>query len=457
MQQRGFLLLLLGSFLAAPGLLSADEGLLRQWAVVDFPLSITFHVEAGVSQEITQAVLRFRLEERSCAQVESIGYGEVASGQQTSAQWTWDMRRTGGLPPGAVVHFSWEITDASGAVTESPPTAVGVLDQNHQWRSMEGNGFTLHWYRGDERFASALAESVQEALARLEASTGVRPDKPVELYIYGSAREGQDALVFPQEWTGGVAFTSFNTVALGIEPESLAWGRRALAHELTHVIIGQVTHNCYRDLPTWLNEGLATYNEGDLSPNYASALERAVEDDRLFSVRSLSGAFPTDGDDALLAYGESWSLLDYLVGTYGPQKLEELLVAFRFGSAADDALQEVYGLDQAGLEEEWRSSVGAVAVSPGVASGETPTPAASMVSTFEPFALASSSPSRGPATLTAIPEPVDSTPWPGVGGCSGGGPLVSSPEEQQQAAALLLPAGPLVIGLLAINLRRHRR
>ena len=127
MQHHTLLPLLLGSLLAAPGLLSADVDLLRQWAVVDFPLAITFYVEAGASQEITQAVLRFRLEERSCAQVESIGYGEVASGPQTSAQWTWDMRRTGGLPPGAVIHFSWKITDASGAVTESAPTTVEIV------------------------------------------------------------------------------------------------------------------------------------------------------------------------------------------------------------------------------------------------------------------------------------------------------------------------------------------
>ncbi|MCZ6789242.1 MAG: peptidase MA family metallohydrolase [Chloroflexi bacterium] len=454
MQHHTLLPLLLGSLLAAPGLLSADVDLLRQWAVVDFPLAITFHVEAGASQEITQAVLRFRLEERSCAQVESIGYGEVASGPQTSAQWTWDMRRTGGLPPGAVIHFSWKITDASGAVTESAPTTVEIVDQQHQWRSLAGDGFTLHWYRGDERFASALAESVQEALARLEASTGVRPDKPVELYIYGSAREVQDALVFPQEWTGGVAFTSFNTVALGIEPESLAWGRRALAHELTHVIIGQVTHNCYRDLPTWLNEGLATYNEGEFSPDYASALERAVEDDRLFSVRGLSGAFPTDGNDALLAYGESWSLLDYLVRSYGPQKLDELFAAFRSGNATDVALRQVYGLDQAGLDQEWRRSLG-VAVGPSVASGETPTPAASAVPTFEPFTLASPPPPGGLATLTATPEPVDSN-TPGSWGCSGGLPLASSPGEQE-IATLLLPAGPLAFGLLAINFRRRKR
>ena len=455
MQQHTLLPLLLGSLLAAPGLLSADEDLLRQWAVVDFPLSITFHVEVEASQEIAQAVVRFRLEERSCAQVESIGYGEVASGPKRSAQWTWDMRRSGGLPPGALVHFSWEITDIAGVVTESAPTTVEIVDRNHEWRSMVGDGFTLQWYRGDERFALALAEAAQEALARLEASTGAGPDRPIQLYIYGSAREVQDALVFPQEWTGGVAFNSFNTIALGIEPQSLAWGRRALAHELTHVIIGQVTHNCYRDLPTWLSEGLATYNEGDLSRDYASALERAVEGDRLFSVRSLSGSFPTSGSDALLAYGESWSLLDYLISSYGPQKLDELFAAFRSGSAADVALRQVYGLDQAGLDEEWRRFLGA-AVGPSAASGETPVPTASAVPTFEPFSLASPSPSGETAALTATPEPVDSTPRPGGRGCSGGVPLASSPGEQE-AATLLLPAGPLVLGLLAINLRRRKR
>lgn len=455
MQYHTLLPLLLGSLLATPGLQSADVDLFRQWAVVDFPLSITFHVEAGASQEIAQAVVRFRIEERSCAQVESIGYGEVVSGPKGSAQWTWNMRRSGGLPPGSIVHFSWEITDIAGIVTESVPTTVEIVDQNHEWRSMEGDGFTFHWYRGDERFTSALAESAQEALARLEASTGVSPDRPIQLYIYGSAREVQNALVFPQEWTGGVAFNSFNTVALGIEPESLVWGRRALAHELTHVIIGQVTHNCYRDIPTWLSEGLATYNEGDLSRDYASALERAVDEDRLFSVRSLSGAFPTSGSDAVLAYGESWSLLDYLVSTYGPQKLDELFAAFRSGSTADDALRQVYGLDQAGLDREWRRFLGAASYE-SVASGETPVPTAPAVSTFEPFSLASPSPSGETATLTATPGSVDSTPRPGGGGCSWGVPLASSPGKQE-VTALLLPAGPLTLGLFAINFRRRKR
>ena len=97
-----------------------------------------------------------------------------------------------------------------------------------------------------------------------------------------------------------------------------------------------MTHNCYRELPAWLGEGLATYHEGEASSTYAHSLESGIQDNRLLSVRSLSGAFPTDEQDALLAYGESQSLVEYLIQAFGPAKLEELLAEFR--SALDAVL-----------------------------------------------------------------------------------------------------------------------
>ena len=90
------LLLLLGSLIAIPGLLDAQEEARRQWVSVEFPRSVTFLLEATSSQEITQAAVRFQVEERSCAQVESTGYAELSPGHHVSTQWTWDMRKTGG-------------------------------------------------------------------------------------------------------------------------------------------------------------------------------------------------------------------------------------------------------------------------------------------------------------------------------------------------------------------------
>jgi hypothetical protein len=99
-------------------------------------------------------------------------------------------------------------------------------------------------------------------------------------------------MVFPQEWTGGVAYTTYDIVAIGIPTNQLAWGQEAMTHELTHIVISQVTANPYNDLPVWLNEGLAMHNQGPLGPQFTTPLNAAVSKNTLISLRSLSSRFP---------------------------------------------------------------------------------------------------------------------------------------------------------------------
>ena len=73
-------------------------------------------------------------------------------------------------------------------------------------------------------------QSAQDALERLEVSTGAHPQGEVKLFIYDSAQELQESLVFPQEWTGGVSFTGFDIVAIGIPPGSLTWEKSNMAN-----------------------------------------------------------------------------------------------------------------------------------------------------------------------------------------------------------------------------------
>ena len=60
-----------------------------------------------------------------------------------------------------------------------------------------------------------------------------------------------------------------------------------------------------------------------------------------------------------LSYAQSFSLTNFLIQTYGREKMTALLVALRDGMTADDALQQTYGFDIDGLEDAWRESIGA--------------------------------------------------------------------------------------------------
>jgi hypothetical protein len=283
---------------------------------------------------------------------------------QVPAQWLWDMRLSGGMPPGSSVDYWWTVTDAGGQELETVPARVYIEDNRYDWLSVTRGSVTLYWYQGDEAFAGELMDAVDDALSRLAANAGAELTDPVRLYIYASAADLRGSMIYPQEWTGGVAFTEYGVIAIGISPSSasLAWGKRAIAHELTHLVVHQVTFNPYNSLPTWLDEGLATTAEGDMQTEFAFALASAIDNDTLISIRSLASPFSAYTNESLLSYAESYSVVDYLIREYGRDKMLSLLDTFAQGSGYDEALLEVYGFDMDGLNLAWQASLSGAAV-----------------------------------------------------------------------------------------------
>ncbi len=357
---KAFLLVItLFGVLLVPGLGQAQTGptVLSSTAEPQFPLSLDFKLSAKSTVNITDIRLQYVVDRDSFAQITSEAYVPFAPASSVNVAWTLDMRRTGGLPPGSRVTYWWLIRDASGQTIETKPSEVQFNDARYQWQSLSRGQVTLYWYEGRQSFAEELMKAVDDALSRLEVDTGARLKKPVELYIYANSQDLQGAMVFPQEWTGGVAYTRYNIIAIGIPTSNLAWGRRAVAHELSHLVTQQVTLNPYNELPTWLNEGLSMYAEGELETPFAGLLKRAIAENSLITPRSLSSPFSANAEESYLAYAESFALVEFLTTKYGRDKMLELLTTFSQGATYDGALQKVYGFDMDGLFNIWREWV----------------------------------------------------------------------------------------------------
>ena len=345
--------------LLVPSLVRAQGGLavVGSSAQAEFPYRLNFSLSAESNVNITDIRLRYQVDRIGFAQVTSEAYIEFAPANTVDVNWSLEMVMIGGLPPGSSVEYWWTVEDAKGSKVETVPVQVKFNDNRYSWQSLTGGKVTIYWYQGDESFAQELMATAQQALARLAEDTGAELEKPVELYIYANAQDLQGAMIYPQEWTGGVTFTRYGVVAIGIAPANLDWGKRAIAHELTHLVINQVTLNPYIDLPTWLDEGLAMHTEGSLEAAFADSLSMAIAGNRLISVRSLASPFSAYAEESVLAYAESYSLVDFLITNYGGDKMLELLNTFRQGSSYDGALEEVYGFDMDGLDALWRAYV----------------------------------------------------------------------------------------------------
>ncbi len=323
----------------------------------EFPFKLHFNLSAESNVDIADIRLHYATDRESYAQVISEVYVEFEPDTKVDVEWVWDMRKTGGLPPSSGVEYWWMVEDVNGDKVETVPVRVQFDDNRYSWRSLTEGKITIYWYEGEITFAREIMLAAQEALARLAEDTGAYLKKPVKIYVYADPQDLQGAMIFPQEWTGGVAFTRYGIIAIGIAPINLSWGKRATTHELAHLVIQQMTFNPYNELPTWLNEGLAMYTEGELEPGYSDYLKKAIANNKLISVHSLSSPFSAYGEQAVLSYAQSYSLVEFLITSYGQGKMLELLNAFNEGNSYDGALEKIYGFDMYGLDTLWRDYV----------------------------------------------------------------------------------------------------
>ena len=343
----------------SPTLVQAQSGLsvIESSAVADFPERLNFSLTAKSDTNITDIRLCYTLEQIGFAEVISEVYIRFIPSTSVEVDWALEMVRIGGLPPGSVVEYWWIIADQSGDRVETAPAQVRFDDNRYSWRSITEGYITLYWYSGSQSFADGLMDTAQAAVAALAADTGAELERPARLYIYASSDDLLGAMIHPQEWTGGVAYTRYGTMAIGISPINISWGKDAIVHELTHLVIHQITLNPYNDLPVWLDEGLAMRSEGEPGADFRAVLGEAVANDSLISVQSLASPFSAFADEAVLSYAQSHSLVEYLIEGYGQAKMAQLLGVFRQGSDYDQALEEVYGFDMDGLDSLWREYV----------------------------------------------------------------------------------------------------
>jgi hypothetical protein len=367
--------------------------------ILNFPETATFRATITSDTEIISVVLEYGNEQQTCGEVVAKAFPQFTPGTTVDAEWTWEMRQSGSLPPGAQLWWQWRITDAGGNETVTDKATAVWLDDDHTWQTMQnGDILQLHWYEGEQDFANELSKAAYDGLVFNETQSGLKADAPIDLYVYANTYDLQEAILYEPSWTGGQAFPDQNIVILGISKAELDWGKDAIVHELTHVLVGHLTFSCLGDVPTWLNEGLAVYSEGGLDSASQGQLDDAIKDNTLLTVRSLSSGFSEVADKAYLSYSQSYSIVKFLIETHGQDKVTSLLVALRDGLTIDEALVKTYGFDVDGLEDAWRASIGAQA------RPVSAQPTAQVTPTFVPTIVpVGGSPLQAQDTSTAVP------------------------------------------------------
>jgi hypothetical protein len=432
---------------------TAQAGTLRQLALtverneveLDFPTSLTFHLEASAPHQIEKVYLNYGTNGRGCLQGISIQTADIEPGTQVTTKWEWDFKQSGSLPPGAEIWWEWELLLDNGERLLTERQTYTLEDPRLTWKHLEDDRLTVYWVEGSSTFAQQILNITQNSLERLEAELGIQSQDTIRLTIYPDIDDLQGAFLYLSDWAGGVAISEFNTFIMAVPPDALDWAEEIIPHELTHLVVDMRMFNCLGiSLPTWLSEGLAVAGEGDLSEEEIQQLVDKLEADALPGLVTLTSGFSVNGDEARLSYLHSGAIIFYLLETYGPEKLDQLLSVMQGGKNANPALLEVYGQDTAGIDQAWRASLGY---------GEAPLQ--QIVNTPLPFtpvptlALWTAAVALTPTpTQTPLP-PSTSTPTPlPPTAVPTSPPTSSSPTEAAEAGSPLRCLGGMLLGVL---------
>jgi len=322
-----------------------------------FPQGLLFHLVASSDAMITDVRLRYQI--RPEGALTSV-VPEFESSANIDITFTLEGNNPPRLylPPGTAVDYFWEIEDAAGNAFSTERATVVYDDIRFPWRLLTAGVINLHWYQGSEDFAQEMLEVAQRTIEDMSALLGAQVEFPIHVWAYANPSDMQAALIQESESyerriiTAG-ARVSKDTVLILNSGAALD----TLRHELAHVVNAVAGEGPFGSLPAWLDEGTAVLAQEEDPFGYHVALERAVASGDVLSVPSISSP-PGDPNNVILFYGQSWSLVSYLIDTYGPEKFAQLFATFKAGATTDDALSEVYGFNQRGLEDGWRQSLG---------------------------------------------------------------------------------------------------
>ncbi len=319
-----------------------------------YSVGLSFGLQARTTQgQINQAELRVSYGKNSKEEIINTSF---APGATIDARGEILLEKAP-LAAGMPVSYYWALATDKGERARTETKTVTYEDTRFSWRQRTGPAVTVRWYNGDEDYGNLMYVLANDALATYKRRFSIAPTEQIYVSIYGSSREYFEASPDVPSWSGGYALAERNEI-LAIAPQNRlasTYIGEGIPHELSHVALFQ--HLGHKHAPRWLDEGFAVYNQNVIAPEYDEILKAAYRQSALTPLTNIAFRFPQEDNAAKLAYAQGRSIVTFLINNYGDAVWANLLDQLRYGTI-DQAMQKVFGLNLAAVEEQWQNSLG---------------------------------------------------------------------------------------------------
>ncbi len=323
---------------------------------VNFPGNIDLSVTAQGDDNIVEVLLFYRTVGNK---VWAYTYPEFVPGSRITTSLNLAREASAYLPPGTEVEYYYEITDSQGNLLRTNNAVVEYEDTRFDWEQIKIGPLTLHYYDQPDSRVKSIATKLEADLKRLQQILQLDQTTEIKGVIYSQRSHTIDA--FPQQSRTtteeqifqGFAFPNLR-LFLGLEMD-----RGLIVHETTHLLFSQAMGNGSQPIPSWLDEGFASYMDPSAKIFRGDSL-----DSRTNSLRAMSTVTGTPHGISAF-YQKSLSVVSYMINDFGETSFQRFLGQLKNGRSMDTALINVYGFDIDGLDARWaRESSGARAPDP---------------------------------------------------------------------------------------------
>jgi hypothetical protein len=224
--------------------------------------------------------------------------------------------------------------------------------------SLKTKYFNVIYDKPDEIYAQKIVEFVDAIYEQINQDLGIVPEDEIALYLCRT-QEQFNAIYGGIPAKQIVAFAKHKPKPLlAIKSPYLAPEINlpsVLAHELAHLVLASYLNG--RDIPRWLNEGFVMYESREMRLNhYAIVASAAIRGD-LLKLDQLDYAFYAKGAKLDLAYAQSYYLMSYITGRYGPQRFRSLIDKYTETYNLKTAIKEALAIDFEQFDKDWRASI----------------------------------------------------------------------------------------------------
>ena len=242
-----------------------------------------------------------------------------------------------------------------------------VTRQEFDWFIHRTEHFEIYYYPGEARLVTIMAGIAEDAYDKISQDLGhdIRDRTPFILYkSHTDFRETNIILEELSEGVGGFAEFFKHRIVIPFTG-SMKQFHEVIFHELTHIfqydIIYQkpmariYTGEFLYSPPIWFIEGMAEYMAEDMDATGEMVLRNAVVGNSIAPLTQLQD-FSVLGSQVYLGYKEGESAINYLVQTYGEDKLADILVELRHHRTKDlnFAFKSTLGVSVEQFDKDWR-------------------------------------------------------------------------------------------------------